>query len=122
MGNIFPGTDGSLYTYVASHAGSRPLIEACLHAGHQWPVAKHSRLLELWVEKSKSCLAAFDKGALSPAIALPHLQRLPLGVSDLVNQSPVTALDGSMLIGSQHTSVFLLDSRTGQLLRQAGWV
>ncbi|KAL4433623.1 hypothetical protein ABPG75_000064 [Micractinium tetrahymenae] len=69
VGNIFPGTDGSLYAYVASQ-GSRPLIE-----------------------------------------------RLPVGVSDLVNQSPVTALDGSMLIGSQHTSVFLLESRTGQLLR-----
>ena len=37
------------------------------------------------------------------------LQRLPAGVSDLVNQSPVATLDGSMLIGSQHTSVFLLD-------------
>jgi hypothetical protein len=45
------------------------------------------------------------------------VQRLPVGVSDLVNQSPVATLDGSMLIGSQHTSVFLLDGATGKLIR-----
>lgn len=45
------------------------------------------------------------------------MQRLPVGVADLVNQSPVATLDGSMLVGSQHTSVFLLDGSTGQLLR-----
>ena len=38
-------------------------------------------------------------------------------MSELVNQSPVSTLDGSMLIGSQHTSVFLIDGSTGQLLR-----
>lgn len=42
-----------------------------------------------------------------------------MGVSELVNLSPVATADGSMLIGSQHTSVFLLDARTGQLLRCA---
>lgn len=42
-----------------------------------------------------------------------------MGVSELVNLSPISTGDGSMLIGSQHTSVFLIDGRTGQLLR---WV
>jgi hypothetical protein len=51
--------------------------------------------------------------------AVACLQRLPAGVPDLVNRSPVAALDGSMLLGSQHTSVFLVDVRTGQLLRWA---
>ena len=42
-----------------------------------------------------------------------------MGVSELVNLSPVATADGSMLVGSQHTSVVLLDARTGQLLRCA---
>lgn len=32
VGNIFPGTDGSLYAYVASQS-THPLIEARLHVG-----------------------------------------------------------------------------------------
>jgi hypothetical protein len=47
-----------------------------------------------------------------------HPQRLPLSVAKLVDQSPLSTPDGSLLLGSQHTSVFLLDGRTGQLLRQ----
>lgn len=35
-----------------------------------------------------------------------------------MDQSPLSTPDGSLLLGSQHTSVFLLDGRTGQLLRQ----
>lgn len=46
------------------------------------------------------------------------LQRLPLSVARLVDQSPLSTPDGSLLLGSQHTSVFLLDAHTGQLLRQ----
>jgi hypothetical protein len=38
-------------------------------------------------------------------------------VAKLVDQSPLSTPDGSLLLGSQHTSVFLLDGRTGQLLR-----
>jgi outer membrane protein assembly factor BamB len=54
---------------------------------------------------------------VSTAAGRPRIERLPVGVADLVNQSPVATLDGSMLVGSQHTSVFLLDGSTGQLLR-----
>lgn len=54
-------------------------------------------------------------------LAFPFLvlvvQRLPVSVSELVNQSPVSTMDGNMLMGSQHTSVFVLDGRTGQLIR-----
>jgi hypothetical protein len=45
------------------------------------------------------------------------LQRLPVLVSELVNRSPVSTLDGNMLLGSQHTSVFFLDGKTGQLIK-----
>ena len=52
------------------------------------------------------------------AASLPApLQRLPLGVIELVKQSPVPALDGSVLIGSQHTSVFFIDATSGRRLR-----
>lgn len=43
-----------------------------------------------------------------------------MGVPELVNISPAPTLDGSLLVGSQHTSVFVLDGATGQLLRCAG--
>ncbi|KAI3434469.1 hypothetical protein D9Q98_002546 [Chlorella vulgaris] len=69
VGSIFPGTDGSLYSY----------------------------------------LAADDE--------IPRIERLPVLVSELVNRSPVSTLDGNMLLGSQHTSVFFLDGKTGQLIK-----
>ncbi len=34
-----------------------------------------------------------------------------------MNQSPSPTRDGSLVLGSQHTTVFLLDSANGELLR-----
>lgn len=45
------------------------------------------------------------------------LQKLPVTVSELVNQSPAPTLDGSLMMGSQHTTVFLIDGASGRLLR-----
>ena len=44
-------------------------------------------------------------------------QRLAHSVPDLVNRSPVNTLDGNVLLGSQHTSVFFVDGETGRLLK-----
>lgn len=38
-------------------------------------------------------------------------------VSELVQQSPAPTQDGSLMMGSQHTTVFLIDGASGQLLR-----
>ena len=38
-------------------------------------------------------------------------------VSELVNESPAPTLDGSIVLGSQHTTVFLIDGATGQLIK-----
>lgn len=40
-----------------------------------------------------------------------------MSVSELVNQAPAPTLDGSLMMGSQHTTVFLIDGTSGQLLR-----
>jgi hypothetical protein len=114
VGSIFPGTDGSLYAYLAAD-GSSPRIEASLRqpcqpsAGWLWPRCCLQPNASFWsIDLIFCCFAC---------CITVHVQRLPVGVSDLVNQSPVATLDGSMLIGSQHTSVFLLDGATGNLIR-----
>lgn len=43
------------------------------------------------------------------------VQKLPVTVPELVSSSPSLAADGSLVIGSQHTSVYLLDAKTGLL-------
>ena len=112
VGSIFPGTDGSLYAYLAAD-GSSPRIEASMRqpanlAGCLWPRCCLQPNASSCIDLIFYCFAC---------CILVHVQRLPVGVSDLVNQSPVATLDGSMLIGSQHTSVFLLDGATGKLIR-----
>ncbi len=44
-------------------------------------------------------------------------QKLPVTVSELVNESPAPTLDGSIVLGSQHTTVFLIDGASGQLIK-----
>ena len=68
---IFPGTDGSLYTYQGD-----------------------------------------------PDSASPRIHRLPVGIRELVDASPSPALDGTMLLGSQESVVFVLDAENGQVLRR----
>ncbi len=51
-----------------------------------------------------------------PATVTPA-QKLPVTVSELVNQSPAPTLDGSLMMGSQHTTVFLIDGASGDLIR-----
>lgn len=45
------------------------------------------------------------------------LQKLPLGVRDLVEASPAPTPDGSLVLGSQQSTVFVLDAAHGTLLR-----
>jgi len=47
----------------------------------------------------------------------PRIEKLPVGVRDLVDLSPAPTPDGSLVLGSQRSSVFVLDSRKGKLLR-----
>lgn len=51
-----------------------------------------------------------------PALAW-LLQKLPVSVSELVRDAPAPTLDGSLMMGSQHTTVFLIDGASGQLIR-----
>ena len=67
---IFPGTDGSLYTYQGG----------------------------------------FDGGA-------PRIHRLPVGIRELVDASPSPAPDGTMLLGTQQSIVFVLDVANGNVLQ-----
>ncbi|KAL6780758.1 hypothetical protein ACKKBF_B11875 [Auxenochlorella protothecoides x Auxenochlorella symbiontica] len=46
-----------------------------------------------------------------------RVERLPVKVADLVGLAPSPAADGSLVLGSQHTTVYVLDGDTGQLLR-----
>lgn len=47
----------------------------------------------------------------------PRVEKLPFGVKDLVESSPAHAPDGSLVLGSQRSSIFILDARSGTLLR-----
>jgi serine/threonine-protein kinase/endoribonuclease IRE1 len=47
----------------------------------------------------------------------PRIEKLPVGVRDLVELSPAPTPDGSLVLGSQRSSVFVLDARRGKLLR-----
>lgn len=47
----------------------------------------------------------------------PRIEKLPVGVRDLVELSPAPTPDGSLVLGSQRSSVFVLNSRNGNLLR-----
>lgn len=44
------------------------------------------------------------------------LQRLPLSVPQLVSASPSATEDGGLVLGSHHSSVYVVDARTGTLL------
>ena len=48
-------------------------------------------------------------------VASGVLQKLPVTIPELVESSPSLAADGSLVIGSRHTNVYLLDSQTGLL-------
>lgn len=47
----------------------------------------------------------------------PRIEKLPVGVRDLVELSPAPTPDGSLVLGSQRSSVFVLDAKRGKLLR-----
>lgn len=66
---IFPGTDGSLYTYRIDEDGS------------------------------------------------PNVQKLPVTVKDLVQSSPSPTPEGSMMLGSQQSVVFIIDLLRGIVLK-----
>lgn len=86
---MFPGTDGSLYVYRPGPGDAAPATDGAAPATDGAPGAG----------------------------AGPLIERLPLTVADLVATSPAPALDGSLLMGSQHTTAFLLHAPTGRLLR-----
>ena len=109
-GSVFPGTDGGLYALLSGDDGS-PRVEARLPAVLQLPASTHA------YARAASQLALTPHPQPKPVRV--RLQRLPMGVSDLVNQSPIGTLDGNTLLGSQHTSVFLVDGCSGRLLRRA---
>ncbi len=46
-----------------------------------------------------------------------RVQKLPITVADLVNASPLSTLDGAYIMGSQHTTAFVLDAETGRLIQ-----
>lgn len=52
-----------------------------------------------------------------PGTPSVRVERLPVKVADLVGLAPSPAADGSLVLGSQHTTVYVLDGDTGQLLR-----
>ncbi|KFM23556.1 Serine/threonine-protein kinase/endoribonuclease IRE1 [Auxenochlorella protothecoides] len=52
-----------------------------------------------------------------PGTSPVRVERLPVKVADLVGLAPSPAADGSLVLGSQHTTVYVLDGDTGQLLR-----
>ena len=47
----------------------------------------------------------------------PRIEKLPIGVKDLVDISPAPTPDGSLVLGSQRSTVFVLDASRGSLLR-----
>jgi outer membrane protein assembly factor BamB len=48
------------------------------------------------------------------------LRRLPITVKDLVAKSPFQTADGTLLVGRKESRVFVLDRRTGAVLRAFG--
>ena len=139
--SIFPGTDGSLYVYRptptdggGSGGDVGPLIEVrrCrrkrpLAAAAPRPAGLLARLpLPVVTPLPLSLLCStpsllFIPDALYAVVSFlfpfVFLQRLPLTVAELVHSCPAPALDGSLLMGSQHTTAFLLHAPTGRLLR-----
>lgn len=49
--------------------------------------------------------------------SVPRVEKLPFGVKDLVDSSPAHTPDGSLVLGSQRSSIYVLDARSGTLLR-----
>ena len=42
---------------------------------------------------------------------------MPLSVAELVDNSPSLTKDGALVFGSRHTTVFMVDAATGELMR-----
>ena len=45
------------------------------------------------------------------------LQKLPFTVAEVVENSPSLTRDGGLVVGSRHTTVFMVHAETGQLVR-----
>lgn len=45
------------------------------------------------------------------------MQRLPANIAQLVEASPSATEDGALLLGSHSSSVYVVDGKTGTLLR-----
>lgn len=45
------------------------------------------------------------------------LQSLPYTVAELVDNAPSLSKDGALLFGSRHTTVFMVDAASGELVR-----
>ena len=93
LGSVFPiVTDGSLFL---------------LRPGE--PLGEGTTAPRIEVRSSarqRACVLLVVPGGLGKRriTCLHPAQRLPMTVRDVVNQSPATASDGSLLIGSQHTT------------------
>ena len=64
------------------------------------------------VQTLPQCVQCPDSATLSCLT----LQRLPLSVPQLVSASPSATEDGGLVLGSRHSSVYVVDARTGTLL------
>ena len=74
----------------------------CLRQPHMVPISWHKA----------QCIVS---GASCPHQWGFAEQKLPVTVPELVESSPSLAADGSLVIGSRHTNVYLLDANTGLL-------
>ena len=45
------------------------------------------------------------------------MQRLPHSVAELVESAPSLSKEGALLLGSRHTTVFVIEAATGELVR-----
>lgn len=89
---ILPGADGSLYI-VTDIAGS-------------------PQEFEVPCKQAKICLHR------ESSVTKIHflLQRLPTSVPKLVSASPSSTADGTIMLGSHHSSIYVVDSQDGALL------
>ena len=93
---IFPGTDGSLYIY------------------RNTPPPQSKPTHDDDTNDTNTSSSNNNNNSLPAA----SIEKLPVSIRDLVTMSPAPTGDGSVVLGSQKTTVFLLDGTTGKILKK----
>ena len=102
---IFPGADGSLYVYRHAGASERGLeVRANLMCTLDGAIRVQARAVALHANPM-------------PDKAASWVQKLPMTVAEVVDIAPSMTPDGSLVVGSRTTTVYLLDPATGAVLR-----